>query len=179
MTAMLDLFHDPEASPRALNGLFGVEQWFDLMQRGLRSILDESYAFVRREPPLVRQEVPTAVQNELSMCLLLTPLLSAGMDRQFAPVILACDASPQFGFGVCACRCSPSEAAEVGRLGEKRGDCIRLHREPGAPEGKERLGTPHKLHYGQEDFQTVISAKAKWAAHPGVLEAHGLLLAVR
>ena len=42
-----------------------------------------------------------------------------------------------------------------------------------------RLGQPHRLRFSQKDFATVMSCKAKWQAHSGVLEAHAYLLSLK
>ena len=91
----------------------------------------------------------------------------------------ACDACPDFGFGVSCVECSDRVARQVGRLAERHGDFIRLYRRPDDPLEKDRLGVPHRLPFCQDDFRVVISKRARWAAHSGILEAHGLLLAVK
>ena len=62
---------------------------------------------------------------------------------------------------------------------ERRGDYVRLRRRDGDPPEAPRIGEPHKLNLCQDDFRTVVCSKARWQAHPGLLEAHGLLLATR
>ena len=42
-----------------------------------------------------------------------------------------------------------------------------------------RLGRPHRLRVKQSNFRTIISKRAKWQAHSGVLEAHAYLLALK
>lgn len=73
----------------------------------------------------------------------------------------------------------PTVVEQVGRLAERRGDFVKFFPEPGEPEPKDRLGVPHLLPFHQRQFNVAISARAKFKAHSGALEAHGLLLAVK
>ena len=96
-------------------------------------------------------------------------------------MITATDASVVYGFGASVAACSESTAREVGRLAEKRGAFVRLERDGGPtdePE-KHRLGTPHALGLSKKAFKDVISCKKKRDAHPGSLEASGLLLLLK
>ena len=97
--ALCDVLQQGRASPRALNSLLGVLQWFCLMQRSMFSVFDEVYAFVRRAEPNVVHGLPSSVSGELLTILALSPLFPAGLDRPFLDELLACDAAPEFGFG--------------------------------------------------------------------------------
>ena len=174
----LDLLTHPSASPRGVHALLGVWQWFGLLQRGFFSIYDSVYDFVRLEPEFGVKPLPSNVINEFLTTLLLSPLLVASLDRFPLPLLVATDASPDFGFGVAAKRCSPTEAAEVCRLAERRGDYVRLTANSEEVEVP-RLGKPTLLKCAQADFTTVISSKAKGKAHSGVLETHGFLLGLK
>lgn len=174
----LDLLHGQTGSPHAVNALLGLEQWFALLQRPALSVYDNVYGFVRSEPQTQPTKLPVPVQRELAVALGLLPLLSVSLDKPWHTELLACDASPAFGFGVCAATCTHKQVAGVGRLAEKRGDYVRLHKDPGSEE-KHRLGMPHTLGLDKRDFRTIVSAKAKWSAHSGVLEGHGLLMTLR
>ena len=68
--------------------------------------------------------------------------------------------------------------AQVGSLSERRGDFVRFF-SPSQASDRDRIGKPHTLPFGQSRFRDAISAKAKWEAHSSILEAHGLLLAVK
>ena len=73
---------------------------------------------------------------------------------------------------------SKQELQKLSRLAARRGDYVRLHgREPSS--GPCRLGLPHRLCYQKSDSRTVISSRARWAAHSGILEGHALLLTVK
>ena len=67
----------------------------------------------------------------------------------------------------------------MGRLAERRGDYVRLipgdHDEPEVP----RIGKLHRLPFRKSDFRVLISSKAKWPAHSGLLECHGVLLTLK
>lgn len=119
---LLDVITNPVASPRGLHSLLGLLQWFSLLQRGLFSVYDAVYEFVRREPSGIPVPLPQEVVVELSTALFLLPLLPASMDRPFLPKLIACDACPDFGFGVSALCCHRDVAASIGRLAERRGD---------------------------------------------------------
>ena len=58
--------------------------------------------------------------------LALAPLFPAALDRQYLSELLACDAAPEFGFGVSALFCGKRTVQQVGRLSERRGDYVRL-----------------------------------------------------
>ncbi|CAE7383134.1 unnamed protein product, partial [Symbiodinium sp. CCMP2592] len=167
------------ASPRALHACLGVWEWFAIMQRPLFSIYDSIYGFVRSQPAGQVRDVPSKVQDEMLLTLLLAPLLPIRLDRAPLPLLVATDASKDFGFGVSVSKCNVSEAAEVCRLAERRGDYVRLTADPDDPGELPRLGKPHRLPLSKHDFRTVISAKSQWKAHSGVLEAHGYLLGLK
>ncbi len=149
------------------------------MQRGLLSIFDKIYSFVRLEPMDQVRRLPDEVRNELVMALCTMPFLRPSLERGYAEEVLACDAAPEFGFGVCSSPCTAEFAGRIARLGEKRGDYVRLHRKPGDPPEVSRLGTPHKLAVSKDKFRVIVSTRAAFPAHSGVLEGHGLLLTVR
>ena len=136
--------------------------------------------FVQQQPESESVTVPDIVLNEFLATLLLAPLLSAGLDRVPLDMLIATDASPEFGFGVCTCPCSPAVAASVCRMVERRGDFVRLTTCPGDPVELRRTGNPRRLRLKQSDFRTVIrSRRAAWSAHSGVLEMHGYLLGLK
>ncbi|CAE7209507.1 unnamed protein product [Symbiodinium sp. CCMP2592] len=176
----IDLLVSRQASPRALNAHIGIWQWFALMQRGLFSIFDAVYAFVQKQPTSQVNRLTESCLNEVLTLLLLAPLLPASLDRQPCPKLIASDAAPEFGFGVCACDCSLEEAAGVCRMAERRGDYVRLTADANSAEEEiPRRGRQRRLNLHRKDFKTIISAKAKWKAHSGVPETHAYLLALK
>ena len=100
-------------------------------------------------------------------------------DAPFLPQLTACDAAPAFGFGVAYMKCSRAAAAGVGALAERRGDYVKFYLGPDERAPKDRLGVPHLLPYAKQRFKVAISARARYKAHSGVSEAHGLLLALK
>ncbi|CAE7188709.1 unnamed protein product, partial [Symbiodinium sp. KB8] len=177
--ALLDVFCVGEASPAGLNRLLGLEQWFCLLSRPMYSIFDSIYEFVRKEPQDRVQPLPSKVRVELVVAAFLAPLLGADLGRRFLPRLIACDASGSFGFGVSYMKCSSSLVKEVSQFSERRGDFVRFFPEEGAVPCRDRIGVPHVLPFHQWQFRTAISARAQWKAHPGVLEAHALHLALK
>jgi hypothetical protein len=179
--AFLSLLQEPVASPKALSRALKVAQWFCLLQRPMFAVFDMVYEFVREGATNQHMPVPlpVPVRNEIAVATFLMPLLGADLSRNFLNKLTACDACPDFGFGVSCVECSDRVARQVGRLAERHGDFIRLYRRPDDPLEKDRLGVPHRLPFCQDDFRVVISKRARWAAHSGILEAHGLLLAVK
>ena len=177
--ATCDLLVSEVASPAALNALLGLQQWFCLLQRGMFSIFSQVYDFVREQPESEKQRVPASVLDELFVSLALAPLLPASLDREFLPEVLACDAAPEFGFGVTLAQCGKHLAEKVGRLSERRGDYVRLEHSAEDPPEVERLGTLYRLPLKKTDFKQLISCKARWAGHSGLLECHGVLLSVK
>ena len=174
-----DLLVSKRASPANVNSLLGVLQWFCLLQRSMFSIFDAVYDFVRRPDSSQEQAVPMQVQSEFLVALALLPLLPAALDRGFLPELLACDAAPDFGFGVCSLDCGRKITQQVGRLAERRGDFVRLFPGEGDEPEVARLGNPHRLPFRKGDFKTVISSRARFSAHSGLLECHGVLLALK
>lgn len=130
------------------------------------------YVFTRQEPQDDVMCLPAAVANEFFVVLALMPLIAAHISQPFLPKLLACDASPEFGFGVCARYCSRELVELLGTMSEKRGHYVTLIPDPGVPE-KDRLGNPHHLPLRMSDLKPVISARARFAAHSGVLEGWG------
>ena len=177
--AWIDLLNKGHASPRSVSRALGLHQWFCLLQRPAFCVFDAVYEFVRREPSSVSADLPSSVGAELAVAAFIMPLLCADLRRTFLPQLTACDAAPAFGFGVAYMRCSRAAAAEVGALAERRGDYVKFYLGPDEPAPKDRLGVPHLLPYPKQRFKVAISARARHKAHSGVLEAHGLLLALK
>ena len=97
-------------------------------------------------------------------------------------ILVVCDASDAFGFGVSVAPCAPEVTREVGRLGSKRDVFVRLDRDGvylGEEAERPRTGTRLPVAISMAAFSTVVSSRAKHAAHSGALEAHGVTLALR
>ena len=177
--AFVGLLQNPIASPKAFSRALGVAQWFCLLQRPMFSIFDRVYDLARADDQDAQIPLPPAVRDELVVFTFLMPLLGADLTRDFLCRITACDACPEFGFGVSSLQCSLDTARTVSQLAERHGDYVRLYTRPEDPPEKDRLGKPHRLSFGQRDFRCILSKRARWKAHSSILEAHGLLLAVK
>ena len=108
----------------------------------------------------------------------LLPLLGAELDRPYAPIIPASDASPAYGFGTSVCSCSQEDAAELGRVSERRGDFVRLRAGPDDELKKNRLGKPHLPNVRQCDFTDILYIKVRIIEHSGIMEMRTLLVTV-
>ena len=176
----LDLLACGTASPQVFSSILGVWQWFSLLSRPMFSIFDAVYKFARRLPFTKTTKIPEPAQNELLFTVLLAPLLTAGLARPALDLLIATDASPDFGFGVCVAHCETEEAAEVCRFAERRGDYVRLTVDSSNVAAEvPRLGRMRRLKQTERDFKTIIATKARWKAHSGVLEANAYLLGLK
>jgi len=179
IAAGLDLVKTRRCQARVFRAWLGGAQWFCLLERWLFSVFHKSYEFARGEPADKERDVPANVVQEVSLFLALAPFLTLPLDRQVYPRILACDAAPEYGFGVAEVACGRAEAEKLCRLAEKRGDYVRPSADPADPAEVPRAGTLHTLSMPQKCFRQVVGRRARWHAHSGSLEAHALLLAVR
>lgn len=143
------------------------------------SVFSAVYAFVRGAPDDREVALPEDVRTELVVVACLVPLMGADLGRSFLPMLTACDAAPEYGFGVSYWPCSVRTAASIGLLAERRGDYVQLFLDPDEEPCKDRLGQPHVLPIKKGRFRVAVSAKARWSAHSSTLEAHGLLLATK
>jgi hypothetical protein len=150
-----------------------------LLERPSFSILDAVYDFQRREPLDKIQELPEGLVSEAATVLALLPLFGTDLEKPFLPMLCACDAAPEYGFGASVRSCTVDEAMAVGRLSEKRGDYIRLNREASDQPQKLRIGKAHKLPYFKSEFKDVLCVRARVKEHSGLLECQGLLLLVK
>ena len=120
--------------------------------------------------------VPTDAANECFLFLALSPLASVDMERRFLNIVVACDAAPEFGFGVAV---KASDADTVRHLAAQASQIDRYLALDGVTDGfahKAAYGSPVELRAKLGDFTPVLSLKARRLAHSGELEAHGLLL---
>jgi hypothetical protein len=181
LLAVLGMASGVHCSPHGVNSMLGVAQWFCLLSRPHYSVFNDVYAFVRRQPVNVRCKVPSSVANEMFLFLALAPLLTASLDRDYVPMITACDAAPAYGFGASVAPACQKELRDLGRLAERRGDFVRLGRDgdPDDEPERDRIGTPHTLDLCKHDFSDVICIRASRKEHSSVMEAKGLLLLIR
>jgi hypothetical protein len=179
LCGIVGLCHDPSITPIGFAGLLGVAQWFAQLSRWHFSIFSAVYSLQRREPPDQQCQVPASCLMELLVYLAVSPLLPADLARPFNPVLVTCDASPAFGFGVSVRECSELLVTELSTKSEQHGDFLRMTLDAVDADEKDRRGTPVRLPFAQSSFKDVISMKARHVAHSGAMEAHGLLLAVQ
>ena len=175
----LDLVRRAEAAPEDVNSHLGLAQWFCLLQRPAFAMFDKIYSFVRKEPVKHPASLPSKVLLEIAAFACIMPSLRAGLDRPWHDELLACDAAPEYGFGVVASTPCPCIVADVARYAERRGDYVKLYRDEADEPEKPRQGYPHALPLRHSDFRTIISSRAKYLAHSGILEGHGLLVVMK
>ena len=159
---LCDVLERGTSSPAGMSAILGVLQWFCLLQRGMFSIFDKVYGFIVQEPRAVQQPLPASVLDELFTWLAVAPLLPASLERQYLSDLLACDAAPEFGFGVSALSCGPKQVESIGRLSERRGDYVRLLVDDNDEPEQPRLGTAHRLPVKKSAFRTLISKRLRW-----------------
>ena len=177
--SILCLIVDGHGTPCAVQRCLGALQWLALLTRVLLIVYQQFYRVV--EVPRVGAVVLVlaGTLNELPIGLVLLPLATVDTSWDCLPLLLATDAAPDFGFGVSRKDCSRAVAEAIVTMSEKTGDYVRLFQEPGDAVRKERLGNPHHLQVCQSELTTLISSKARFSAHSGVLEAWATLLGLR
>ena len=178
LSAIVGLLQTPMLSPRAFAALLGIAQWFAQITRCMYSIFDAVYAFQRLEPQDRPLRVDSHALDELLLFAALSPLLPADLEREFTPLLTACDASPSFGFGVSVRSCDAGLIEYLATLSERNGDFIRTDEADNADE-KYRVGEPIKLPFSKDSFTDVLSVRAKMLQHSGAMEAHAVLLLVQ
>ncbi len=181
LLGIMGLCTSQRASPGAVSSLLGLGQWFAVLCRPSFSAFHRCYRFARREPQEEVCDVPTAVVGELLSFALLAPLLGGALDAEWAPLLVASDAAPDFGFGVSVASLPSDEVRLLGLKSERRGDYVRFDRltnkllEPERP----RVGRRVPLPVSATAFRDVISKRAEIREHSGILELRGVRLAVR
>jgi len=169
-----------QMTPIDVSKLLGHIEWFNLLNRPLFSCLDALYGFTRMTPSTIKFDLPVHCKREFAMVLSLCCYWSFDLTKPFSRELVATDASTSYGFGVSRLRCSRRFSKFVGRLSSRRGDFISLLPELGElPSARLRLGKACHLPLRQSNFSTVVGCPFKHVAHPGVLEAHGVRLALQ
>mmetsp|Transcript_179202 Transcript_179202/g.568670 ORF Transcript_179202/g.568670 Transcript_179202/m.568670 type:complete len:1089 (-) Transcript_179202:910-4176(-) len=173
------LLRRPVASPRQVATFGGMVQWHNLMARPFFSCLGDYYAFVRLEPADHPRAVWPSVVSELCLNVSLLHCWMVDLCRPWWSFLPVTDASAAFGFGYCQAPVSPelsrAAAAHAGRLGHH----FRLEGTPGGQPEKPRSGPGLRLPLRPRQFRVVFGARARYTAHSGALEAHGVVLALR
>jgi hypothetical protein len=169
-------------SPCAVMQLMGSLQWFDLLVRSKLAVYQHIYDFERLPNPAVSRELPSSVRSELQVSLALAPFWSADLGRPYLPLVSATDASTTYGFGVCVADVDVNTVRNIAGFAEKRGDYVVLDNSANASDTKlpkRRVGLPRHLGLSSDDFATILSVRAKNAAHNNILEAEAYLLWLR
>mmetsp|Transcript_41458 Transcript_41458/g.117297 ORF Transcript_41458/g.117297 Transcript_41458/m.117297 type:complete len:868 (+) Transcript_41458:136-2739(+) len=175
---ILQLVISGRASPDTFSSMLGTAQWFAQLPRWLFSVFHASYDFARGVPDRISKEVPDSCVNEMLVFFALAPLAIVDLEAPLLPLITACDAAPEFGFGVSVRDTTPEEAAQMAAASTQLDRHIELLEDTAEAPGMRR-STATKLPYSVDSFVDVISLKAKVVQHSGAMEAHGLLLLVQ
>lgn len=150
----------------------GCVHWYDLLCRPKLSCYSEVYGFTRAEPQHAENTVPASVLDELLTSVALSAWLSVPLHREFAPFVLATDASTDFGFGGCVADTSPEEARAISRQCTQTGASATLETDGARPDTATKYHRLSGVRKG--DFKTVFSIRAKRKAHINLLETSAL-----
>ena len=179
------------ASSRALGSLVGRWVWNILLRRCVLSVLQDVYALVERDEPVV-EALPRMARVELVGLVTLSPLLMANVFAPVSTMMVATDASLQ-GAGVCVCRVSEAEAWAVYARRIRRGWWAAALLDPwgevddaeaegdDVSEGRRpRMSRVTKEVIVRAQWETVISC-GFWFQEDRIvlLEAHAVLMALR
>ena len=91
LSSLLALLAGAMGSPKGVHSFLGKLQWTSLLNRPLLSALGCVYGFVERAPYTRVQSVPSAVLDELCLCLSLICCLNVDLARPWAPDVVASD----------------------------------------------------------------------------------------
>lgn len=174
MADLVALVEAPYTSPHAMAQYLGSVQWYDLLCQPKLSCYDEVYGFTRSEPQHAPIDVPSTVLDELLTSVALSAWWSVPLHREFAPFLVATDASTGHGFGGCVADATMDEVRAISRLCAKVGDSVVL----GSSDRPPTSATGRQYHLGaeQKNFKTIFCIKAKHVAHINVLEMSALNL---
>ena len=119
--------------------------------------------------------------DELVAFLCISPTLENDLRRPWQDLVVATDASVDYGFGVSVAPLAPDCVRDIGRHSERPRRYARLSRDggPGEEAPRPRSGTSFNVPLAKSAFRTVVSARRKYDAHSGSLEAHGVALGLR
>ena len=113
---LLELLSNPSCSPLAMASYLGGVQWYDLLCRPKLACYNTVYGFLRLQPQRSARPVPAEILEELLLSVALTPWWAVDLRREFAPLMLATDASTSFGFGAAVADASTAELRKISRL---------------------------------------------------------------
>ena len=171
----------PLISPLELHAVLGHMSWMAMLNRHLFACFARVYDFTSSLGE-ERVVLPDGARFELLLFVALLPWLVADLTRGWQSHIVASDASQSFGFGVAIAPAPTEVVRELGRRATRPGMFVRLDRSDGyvddEPE-RARRGVAYTLPISKAAFRTVVSAKARYRAHAGALEAQAGILAVK
>ena len=167
--AIWELQTQHDSIPCAVSSLLSVYQWFALLARPGFAVFRDGYVFTSRRPLNVALPIPRCVQEELALFSTLAPLIKATLSRSYAPIIVASDAVPEFGFGVSIA----SSRALLGGGATTFGSIGTVTSIGSAQSGR------HKIALRSCDFRHVLSVRVKRIEHSAVLELDGVLFLPR
>ena len=107
----------------------------------------------------------------------LASFLDADLTRPWHSTLCASDASQSFGFGLSAVDLGPARVRALAQQSMRSPCHVRLAGDEGIEIA--RGGSPCRLPVPQAAFRTLLSKKARYAAHSGALEAAGVTLMMR
>jgi len=166
-------------TPLALGAFLGTPHWFMQLCRPLYACFSKVYDHTQARPDGEPQPLSSSSRAELALAVILAPLAEVDTASEWSTDVLATDASKAYGFGVCAAATSQDTARRLGRLAKHHSFFATLQDLPPDATIKPRTGEETKLPLRQGDFRTVISSKARYAAHSGTLEANAVALGLR
>ena len=108
-----------------LQALLGHLAWFALLARGVFSCLHVVYDDARGDAADLIS-LSSASFGELLLFTMLLPWIEGDLCRPWQDVVIASDASPSFGFGVCVSRATPEMLRSFSREAAKTGAHCRL-----------------------------------------------------
>ena len=176
--AVCDFANLQQCSPLDVSTLVGQLQWQALLNRPLFSAFDKVYEFSHRQPDKVARALDTEVLSELLLIAALCPFWSCDLSRPWWPHIVATDASPTYGFGMCVAKCAPSLTRATAAAAADPECIVRMRREEGDPAEVARVGKEFRLPLALGDFIDVFSLRADTVVHSGALEMQAVKLAL-
>jgi hypothetical protein len=178
ISALGDLLGQPGCTPRQCSTFLGILQWHNLLARPTFSSLGASYGFAMLDDD-VRRDLPRGVLDDSVLNVLLCPAWVAELDRPWSSTVIASDASPAYGFGVCSAELDKGVVRTLASDGGDKGSIFRLLRGDGDEPPRPRIGPVTTVPLFQKDFKTLLSLKARRLQHSGSLEASAVILGLR
>ncbi|CAE7362247.1 PDE9A [Symbiodinium pilosum] len=162
-------------SPRQVQQLLGVLQWFDLLVRPKLSVYSAIYDFTISDSP-DSVPLPKKVLGELACSLCLGIFWRCDLRRRFLPMLGATDASSSYGLGASVVHASEEMVRTVARWAEKQGAFVVMDGDAARSLSADRMLEARYLNLKLEQFSDVFSVRSKFSAHINVLEGEAFVL---